>query len=353
MGRTVFVLGAGSTRGCSFVKSIRGACLPPLDRDFFTQLQRVRAHKHQQVIQGVIQDAVRIFGTNFDATLETMFATVEQIRRMVQATRETRSFRLAELNAIRRRLLLALAALFEEALTVRETDRGRTEMRKCDYMEKFVSQIIRQGDTVLTFNYDCVIDHHLRKFGSGKWNARYGYGFRLGPRGSHLTGEAKWQPEKPAKRDETVRLLKLHGSLHFWIEDPEEEEYRVTLKERPYVYQGRGMRFTIIPPEYMKRFEAGAFRDLWNHAFKAVAKADNLVFVGYSLPMTDAHATALFRTGVRENGLKALVVANPHREVRRRIRSVVQRGLTQSTRVLSVESLEEFVSVPREVWDRG
>lgn len=123
MGRTVFVLGAGSTRGCSFVKSIRGACLPPLDRDFFTQLQRVRAHKHQQVIQGVIQDAVRIFGTNFDATLETMFATVEQIRRMVQATRETRSFRLAELNA-------------------------------------------------LTFNYDCVIDHHLRKLGSGKWNAR-------------------------------------------------------------------------------------------------------------------------------------------------------------------------------------
>jgi hypothetical protein len=113
------------------------------------------------------------------------------------------------------------------------------------------------------------------------------------------------------------------------------------------------MQFTIIPPEYVKRFETGVFRDLWNHAFKAIAGTDNLVFIGYSLPQTDAHATALFRTGVKEKGLKALVVANPDREVRRRVRSVVQRGLTESTRVLSVESLEEFVYVPREVWDMG
>jgi hypothetical protein len=147
--------------------------------------------------------------------------------------------------------------------------------------------------------------------------------------------------------------LKLHGSLHFVVERAEQERYHVTFKKRPYTYQGRGMQFTLIPPEYVKRFETGVFRDLWNHAFRAIARADNLVFIGYSLPVTDAHATALFRTGVRENGLKALVVANPDREVRRRVRSVVQRGLTEGTRVLSVESLEEFVDVPREVWDRG
>lgn len=344
------MLGAGSTRGCSFVKPVGGGCLPPLDRDFFTQLQRVRAPKHQPLIREVVGDVVRLFGTNFDATLETMFATVEQITRMVKATRETRLFKLDDLHAIRRRLLLALAAVFEEALTERRS--RRLAVQECDHMTKFVRDILRPQDTILTFNYDCVIDYHLQKYGDGKWNARYGYGFRLGPRGSRLKGEREWQPQKPATKKDTVLLLKLHGSLHFRIERAEKEDYQVTLKKRPYTYQGRGMRFTIIPPEYEKRFEIGVFRDLWNRAFRAVAGADNLVFLGYSLPVTDAHTTALFRTGVKEKGLKALVVANPNRDVRRRIRSVVHRGLCETTRVLSVETLAEFVNVPREVWDR-
>ena len=37
---TLFVLGAGATRGCSFVSSQEDPCLPPLDGDFFMQLQR-------------------------------------------------------------------------------------------------------------------------------------------------------------------------------------------------------------------------------------------------------------------------------------------------------------------------
>jgi hypothetical protein len=163
-----------------------------LDRDFFTQLQRIRAQKHQNLIQEVIQDVVRIFGTNFDVTLEAVFATVEHITRMVQATRETRNFKVTELRDIRRRLLLALAAVFEEALTRRENGRGRTEMHECDYMKKFIEKIVRPGDAILTFNYDCVIDHHMRRYANGKWNARYGYGFRLGPRGSGLKGEKEW-----------------------------------------------------------------------------------------------------------------------------------------------------------------
>jgi hypothetical protein len=248
--------------------------------------------------------------------------------------------------------LLALAAVFEEALMEGEKGKKRREMRHCKHMKRFVEQIVRPGDAILTFNYDCVIDHHLQKHGDGKWNARYGYGFSLGPGGKRLKGDGAWQPKQPAKKGETVRLLKLHGSLHFVVEKAEQQDYEVTLKERPYTYQGRGMRFTIIPPEYVKRFEAGVFRDLWNHAFRTIARAENLVFMGYSLPVTDAHATALFRTGVKADGLKALVVANPDREVRRRVRSVVQRGLSKETRVLSLESFEEFVHVPRDLWDK-
>lgn len=353
MPQTVFVFGAGATRGCSFVNPNTRACLPPLDRDFFTQLQRVQNPKHHQLVAEVIKDVVGLFGKNFTTTLEAAFATIEQMSRMLTATRETREFRISNLHQMRRRLLLAIAAVLEESLTdPPRGDKGTRRSAECKHIKRFVSEILRRQDTIITFNYDCVLDDHLKRYGDDKWNARYGYGVKLGARGTRLKGEQHWQPQRPARKGQTVRLLKLHGSLHFRADKADTSEYRLELKQRPYTYQGRGMQFTIIPPEYVKRFDTGVFHDVWNVAFKALARAENLVFVGYSLPVTDAHATALFRCAVRSDGLQALVIANPDREARRRIREVVLRGLRADTRVLSLDSLEELVAVPRSVWAR-
>src|SRR5687768_3334680 len=104
---TVYILGAGATRGASFVKDT-SICKPPLDADFFTQIQRIRNPKHQQLIDDVIADAVRMFGTNFNLTLETMFTTIEHTVRMINATRETRDFKRDDLNEIRKRLMAAI-----------------------------------------------------------------------------------------------------------------------------------------------------------------------------------------------------------------------------------------------------
>ncbi|NLF40724.1 hypothetical protein GX586_14875, partial [bacterium] len=84
----VIVLGAGATRGASFVDKLRdeGGCLPPLDTDFFTQLQRIANSKHQVFIDNAIKDAVTLFGPNFHVTLETMFTTVEHTLRIIEAT---------------------------------------------------------------------------------------------------------------------------------------------------------------------------------------------------------------------------------------------------------------------------
>src|SRR5262245_59355008 len=90
----VIVLGAGATRGASFVAAgsrARRVCLPPLDRDFFTQLQRVAKPLHQDVINTVLRDAVDLFGANFRVTLETMFTTVEQLAAMSRMHRTGRT----------------------------------------------------------------------------------------------------------------------------------------------------------------------------------------------------------------------------------------------------------------------
>jgi len=41
------------------------SCIPPLDSDFFTQLQRVPDPKHQEHIRQVVGDVVKLFGHNF------------------------------------------------------------------------------------------------------------------------------------------------------------------------------------------------------------------------------------------------------------------------------------------------
>ena len=47
----------------------------------------------------------------------------------------------------------------------------------CAYHASLVGAVAPR-DTIISFNYDCVIDHALRKGGEGKWSAQYGYCFR-------------------------------------------------------------------------------------------------------------------------------------------------------------------------------
>lgn len=113
----LFVFGAGATRGCSFVQPTKSPCIPPLDRDFFTQLQRVSNQKHQKLVRAVMQDVVELFGPNFDFTMETVFTTLEHTIRMLKTTGKHRDFKVADLQAKRDRLKQAIAVILEDSLT--------------------------------------------------------------------------------------------------------------------------------------------------------------------------------------------------------------------------------------------
>jgi hypothetical protein len=307
---------------------------------------------YKELIDAVLADAHELFGVNFKLTLETMFTTIEQTIRMVKATRESREWKTAELERKRARLMQAIGAVLEESLLRREDGKMTRNHEDCDYHRKLI-EYLQPEDAILSFNYDCLVDHMLQIGGSDKWNARDGYGFDLGQRGRLLQGDRPWQPDSPARKKKTIRLYKLHGSLHFQITDKVvkgRDETHVLLKERPYTKQHGTLKFTIIPPEWNKQYDRGAFARIWRSASAAIHKAEHLIFVGYSLPSTDMHSTVLFRTSVKKEGLKSLVVVNPDPEARRRTRDVVQRGINKSTRVLSFDSFREFAAADRGLW---
>ena len=139
----VFVLGAGATRGASFVSPTDNPCLPPLDADFYAQLQRIQNKKHKSTIDTVIQDTVELFGVNFNVTMETVFTTLEHTERMIQTTGENRDFKRSEINAKKENLKQAIAATLEEALCAG----GQHEGTECVHHRRLVEAMkeVRRG----------------------------------------------------------------------------------------------------------------------------------------------------------------------------------------------------------------
>jgi hypothetical protein len=107
----LFIFGAGARRGASFVDPKRFPCSPPLDRDFFTQLQRISTPRHRDLVREVLEGVVQLFGYNFDVTIETVFTTLEHSIRMMRTTGTHWDFDLDNLRAKKDRLEQAIAAV--------------------------------------------------------------------------------------------------------------------------------------------------------------------------------------------------------------------------------------------------
>jgi hypothetical protein len=353
MSKTVFVLGAGATRGCSFVGEIKrkGRCLPPLDTDFFTQLQRVSSVVHAPRLNRLIKGLVEWFGPNYHLGMEQVFCHLEHAERMLKHLRKEAGSDYQHVVELKRDLIQSIAIILGEALTeVKDGGKGSYKLHECEFHDKLVKDLTDLGDAFITFNYDCVLDDSLRRNGAGKWNPHYGYVMKLGAKGKGITGDEFWTPEASVQpgRDKTIKVHKIHGSLHF-----HELKTGLKLKPRPYGNPRAAsgdMNFSIIPPESSKSYDKGRFGGTMQNAYRSLRDASRIVVIGYSLPPSDQHAESLLRFGVKKKALDAIVIVNPDNFSRRRIRTALQAGLKDSTRVLSFDYLEEFVNADPTIW---
>lgn len=212
--------------------------------------------------------------------------------------------------------------------------------RGCDY-HRAIARALMAGDTIISFNYDCVMDHALRAERAGAWEARIGYGFSAA---TTISGAGYWSPADPLSiPSQTIRLLKLHGSLN-WRREPGRNP-ALHLKQRLHEQNGTP-RFHIVPPEWNKSIrDDPILAPLWRSAFEAIQKAETIAVVGFSFAPTDLHAESLFRLGLEEAKLKTVVIANPSAEDRARIRAVFAPALSRGRGVTrEYDSLQEMAS---------
>lgn len=302
--------------------------LPPLDNDFFTQAQRLPKGEQSELMRKLLKEVVRIFGKNFKLTMEGFLTHIEYLANVFDDYKRRGRPPDNPYPYVKRVFLQVLASVLHQAIGTEPA---------CKYHAKLI-RALTGNDSILSFNYDCTIDYNLAKDGRDKWNAESGYGHPC-----HRRTAASWNPIQPAPADQSLLLLKMHGSLN-WFPYPHDRVHpRLRLKERWWRQKGN-VHFEIVPPEWNKEtIRRGVYKTVWKKARERVGECGAMVFIGFSLTPTDLPAHALFRVDANAaRKLKLLVIANPDSEVRRRIRDVLRKRITLGTRVLVFDTFKEL-----------
>jgi len=213
----------------------------------------------------------------------------------------SRSMDARELRTIRRAFNRALAYSFTALDRQRIEDtgqlRGLTTTR--------FARLLRTGDTVITSNWDILLDRALDWRYEGTAPADYGTAICLAP---DCNGSGERSDGRPV-------LLKLHGSMN-WLQcrrcmtlfvDPKHciatGEYRPDDGSRQWVRECQTCKFGLttlmVTPTYLKQYRSLHLSQIWANALWRLRASHNWVFIGYSLPADDVHIRTMLLRAFR------------------------------------------------------
>lgn len=112
------------------------------------------------------------------------------------------------------------------------------------------------------------------------------------------------------------RILKLHGSIN-WIDD-HSDTIRITSGDGGFSEKVRLP--LIVPPilDKMRHYADNRVRDIWFKAHSAMERADEIIVVGFSFPITDLSIRYMFQSVLHNNPTVRVVIINRDPEARLR-----------------------------------
>lgn len=213
-----------------------------------------------------------------------------------------------------------------------------------DLLHKAIS-VINEGDTVITFNYDLLLEQGL--LNRGLWNPKDGY----------CIGEVKEEELDLLENlnQSEVRVLKMHGSvswespswlnnnLRILLKDPykdlpffDEINTMKNVVEKKYSYY---QSHHVILPTFMKFYRNSWEIKLVKLGVNALSNAEEVYIIGYSLPEADAMANFLISSIQYDTCVK---IINPSAsELRKRLVHIF--GLSRNNIIDENSRLEEWI----------
>ena len=344
MHKTVVVLGAGATLGqASELRPRKRKEHPPLDVNFFATAKGLAGNSKPIAAQiARLEEAIvrsgQFISPFVDCTdrLESFFADVFY---EVSSSKSTDPLP----------VFLELLALYNRVLG--QTTNWVAANKKLAGFDKLLRAEMRAGNqiTLISFNQDLLAENVVNRLprSSGQWCLKCLYG--------HPPLELVGSPRRLFAWDENcshefpVRLLKLHGSLNWFVatRDPrpsipalfpgmkkkvihvvEDGEIRVgAVRMSTGRSRGRANWYLwplVVPPIYDKHLLTGTqvIDHQWAAARQAVLEAHRLIIWGYSIPDADVLSAQMLRRSFADNErLEVVHCVNPDSHIVPRVKA--------------------------------
>ena len=211
-----------------------------------------------------------------------------------------------KLKHIRNNLFILLRDVFEKCWIGDDGNLNYGDLRHSQSYSQnaynIFAQKIKNNDTIISFNYDYLLDLEILS-NIGYFNYAIKFDETAGPQNDKTT--------YPYMRDDGVLLLKLHGSLN-WYYCPTcqtiEKYDNVGTPDAKCMLDKSPMETLIVPPILQNQYNNIYLNKIWKVALHEIRKADEIIFIGYSLPDYDLHVKYLLKKALTMNSSKKRLV---------------------------------------------
>ncbi|MDP8265733.1 MAG: SIR2 family protein [Candidatus Aceula meridiana] len=211
-----------------------------------------------------------------------------------------------------------------------------------EFFKTIKNKKIDQSLTVITTNYDLIFEYSANKNG-----IKCCYPFEHSDAVEVVRAGGDGEEYIDLYASGGVSICKLHGSINFFQNVGESNSNKVFVANDfgdgtdigrsgkwPHAWPAifavdaiwsirkkYGNAFTpvIIPPTYAKLIQESWLRKMWGEALVAMAEAKKIIFIGYSMPVSDGFMEAFIHTSMvkrKESGLSMpeIISINPDEE---------------------------------------
>ncbi|MFI5096086.1 MAG: SIR2 family protein [Candidatus Acidiferrales bacterium] len=333
------IFGAGASRGG--LDKAPGVP-PPVDKDFFDIANQLVGHGTPKLAKKVLNDVWQLYQRTNAVGLETYYRDLETraiIGEFAKTANQPKDWgrRQKELEELIRRVYVHT--------TVSDTRASTVSPKKSPIHKNILAQL-RSGDTIITFNYDLIIEE---SFSSAElWNPIDGYGIKTSGKTKGWT--KRWLQDRQYRSGGSkLSLLKLHGSLN-WESYPNGTAIR--LKPKPYLVSTRNgktrfEKISILAPGWKKPIDKNPYKKFWREARLQLEKCKTLIILGYSLPETDLLAQSLIAEVVRTRAarnelIRQLHLADHNETVKERFIRMFTPALGSHGKIFKYRDVNEF-----------
>lgn len=184
-----------------------------------------------------------------------------------------------------------------------------------NWLDRIAWQWSHENATVLTFNYDTLLETALTRVGWAYTTSAF-YAAPLTER--HAVGSSSFLSEAQPRR-KVPTVLKLHGSVNWWhggSNAPLTEQ--MVYNPRPHAHTRSESLFAdlqpfLVPPTSIKNgyYGRSGLLTQWRLAAEALRAADQIDVIGYSFPTSDLPTRTFLNSTIRQDARVRIVDPHP------------------------------------------